>query len=137
MTRIFADTSYWLALLNPEDELHPSAVILARKFSSAKIVTSEMVFVEVLNSFSKRGPYLRKAAAQAVEALRRNRSVIVWPQTSEQFEAGLNLYDQASDKAWSITDCASFQIMQAERISVALTHDYHFAQAGYDVLLQG
>jgi predicted nucleic acid-binding protein len=30
MKRIFADTSYWIALLNPRDELHHGAVAAAQ-----------------------------------------------------------------------------------------------------------
>ncbi len=31
MKRVFADTSYWIALFNPRDELHGRAVAAARK----------------------------------------------------------------------------------------------------------
>ncbi|MGC2421009.1 MAG: hypothetical protein WA405_05095 [Candidatus Acidiferrales bacterium] len=41
-----------------------------------------------------------------------------------------------SDKSWSFTDCASISIMAAEGIHAALTHDKHFAQAGFEVLLR-
>lgn len=132
---LFADSSYWIALLNPSDELHSKAINLAQRFSAAAIVTSEMVLVEVLNSFSNRGPHLRKLVGNAVEALLRNRSVTVVPHTSEHFKIAMQLYVRMVDKSWSVTDCASFEIMQAERISAALTHDRHFAQAGYDVLM--
>lgn len=135
MTRVFADTSYWIALLNSRDELHGNAVALARKFASATVVTSEMVCVELLNSFSNGGPRLRRIVAQAVDALRSNARVVVWPQSTEQFRAALEQYGQVADKAWSVTDCASFQIMRVEEISAALTHDRHFGQAGFDVLL--
>ena len=135
MNRVFADASYWIALLNPQDELHERAVTLAQEFSTATIVTSEMVLVEVLNSFSRRGRFLRGAAAQAVRAIMKNRGVVVWPQTTQQLQDALVKYEQAGDKTWSVTDCASFQIMQTERISDALTHDRHFAQADYGVLM--
>lgn len=45
MMRIFADTSYWIALFNPRDQLHSKAVTAAQKYSNDKIVTSEMVLV--------------------------------------------------------------------------------------------
>jgi len=67
MTPLFADTSYWVALLNPDDELHSKAAVLAQRFSSASVVTSEMVLVEVLNSFSRRGSHLRQVAGKAVQ----------------------------------------------------------------------
>jgi len=35
-----------------------------------------------------------------------------------------------------LTDCASFLILEAEGIESALTHDQHFAQAGFQALLR-
>jgi predicted nucleic acid-binding protein len=46
------------------------------------------------------------------------------------------LYQQASDKNWSITDCASFVLMRQNNISDALTYDHHFEQAGFRALLR-
>lgn len=136
MRRVFADTSYWIALLNPRDELHEKARAVSQSNSFDEIVTSEMVLAELLNGFSERGPRLRQAAARAVEGLRGNRAVVVFPQTSEQFEEALTRYGNIDDKTWSLTDCASFSIMEAEKIHAALTYDRHFAQAGFEALLR-
>jgi predicted nucleic acid-binding protein len=57
MRRVFADTGYWVALLNPQDELHQKARELSNQIDSLYIVTSEMVLAEVLNDFSKRGSF--------------------------------------------------------------------------------
>lgn len=57
-------------------------------------------------------------------------------ETPEQFENALQRYRQATDKSWSLTDCASFGIMDDERIRAALTYDKHFTQAGYEALLR-
>jgi predicted nucleic acid-binding protein len=32
-----------------------------------------------------------------------------------------------ADKSWSLTDCASFLIMEEENLTAALTHDRHFS----------
>jgi predicted nucleic acid-binding protein len=135
MTRLFADTSYWIALLNPDDELHSKAAVLAQRFSSAGVVTSEMVLVEVLNSFSRHGSHLRHAAGKAVQGILGTRNLTVIAQTSEHFRDAIEVYMRAADKSWSLTDCASFEIMRAERLSEALTHDRHFGQAGFKVLM--
>ena len=58
------------------------------------------------------------------------------PQTSDQFERALSRYEERIDKDWSLTDCASFLIMEAEGMGAALTHDQHFAQAGFQALLR-
>jgi predicted nucleic acid-binding protein len=79
---------------------------------------------------------LREAIASMVQKLRQSRNVIVVPQTFEQFQSALRRYRQAADKSWSLTDCASFQAMEGEDIKAALTHDQHFAQAGFETLLR-
>lgn len=53
MRRVFADTGYWVALLNPRDELHQKARELPKAMGLLYIFTSEMVLAEVLNDFSK------------------------------------------------------------------------------------
>ena len=135
MRQVFADTGYGIAPVNPRDQIHAKAVRVTQQVSSARIVTSEMVLAEVLNSFSDAGP-LRQAVGSMVQKLRNNRDVIIVPQTSEQFESALRRYKQATDKSWSLTDCASFQVMEAEQMQAALTHDQHFAQAGFETLLR-
>jgi len=135
MRRVFADTSYWIALVNPRDQIHAKAVRVTQQISPVRILTSEMVLAEVLNSFSDGGP-LRHAVGGMVQKLSSNWDVVIVPQTSEQFETALRRYKQAADKSWSLTDCASFQVMEAEEIQAALTHDQHFAQAGFAALLR-
>jgi len=135
MRRVFADASYWSALVNPRDQRHAKAVSVTQQLFSVRILTSEMVLTEVLNSFSDGGP-LRRAVGSMIERLRSNRDVIVVPQTSQQFDSALRRYKQAVDKSWSLTDCASFEAMETEQIQAALTHDQHFAQAGFEVLLR-
>ncbi len=135
MRQVFADTGYWIALVNPRDQLHAKAVSVTQQLSAMRIWTSEMVLVEVLNSFSDGGP-LRQAVSSMVQKLRSNRDVVIVPQTSEQFESALRRYKQAADKSWSLTDCASFEAMEAEQIGAALTHDQHFVQAGLEALLR-
>jgi uncharacterized protein len=40
MERVFADTGYWIALLNPHDDLHPKASASSREYNPSQIVTS-------------------------------------------------------------------------------------------------
>jgi hypothetical protein len=41
-----------------------------------------------------------------------------------------------ADKNWSLTDCASCSTLEEEQFSAELTHDRHFAQAGFPTLLR-
>jgi predicted nucleic acid-binding protein len=95
-----------------------------------------MVLTEFLNSFSNYGPRLRQAAARAVASLRETAQIVIVPQTSHLFEKAPKRYQDMTDKSWSLTDCASFLIMEEERLTAALTHDRHFAQAGFHTLLR-
>ena len=134
MKRIFADTSYWMGLVNPRDQIHHKAMSVSRQLSSESLLTTEMVLVEVLNSFSD--SLYREAVGRMVASLRQDPSLTIVPQTRDQFASALQHYRQAADKGWSLTDCASFQVMEAEQIRAALTHDQHFAQAGFETLLR-
>ncbi|MBD2542559.1 type II toxin-antitoxin system VapC family toxin [Planktothricoides raciborskii] len=123
MRRVFADTGYWVALLNPRDELHQTARDLSQKMGAIYIFTSEMVLAEVLNDFSKRGEFFRGAAIELIESLYSHPNVTVVKQSSSQFQDGLLLYKQRPDKEWSITDCVSFKIMEAYGITEAFAYD--------------
>lgn len=136
MRIVFADTGYWVALLNSHDDLHDKAIKLSKEIQPAHIVTSEMVLTEVLNDFSKRGENLRLAAVSLIKHLREHSNTTIIPQTSKQFDDALTLYEQRLDKAWSQTDCVSFKIMEEEMIVDALAYDKHFAQAGYIALMR-
>jgi uncharacterized protein len=133
-TSVFADTGYWVALLDPKDQLHSSAIEVSRTLGKRRIVTSEMVLAEFLNLLAV--PALREQAGEAVEQLLRNPNVEVIPQTGLQFRDALTFYRMRPDKAWSLTDCASFVIMQQRNLKEALAFDHHFEQAGFVALLR-
>jgi uncharacterized protein len=136
MRAVFADTGYWVAVIHPHDGLHERAMAVSRELGQCAIVTSEMVLVEVLNMFSSRGEHLRDAAARTVQAITSDPTIEVVPQTRQLFRDALILYQSRADKAWSLTDCASFVIMKGRRIDEALTDDQHFTQNGYKALLK-
>ena len=136
MRKIFADTGYWIALLNPDDSLHTKARESAVSLVSTPLVTSEMVFAELLNSFSSKGKVYREKASRFIEYSFENPEIEIIVQTDEIFKAALGLYKQRTDKAWSHTDCSSFYIMQKYKITQALAYDKHFEQAGFVALLR-
>ena len=136
MRTVFADTGYWVALLNSYDELHDKAIELSKSLDPIHIVTSEMVLTEVLNDFSKRGDYLRQAATKLIDRIQENSNITVVSQTSQQFKQGLELSKNRLDKNWSLTDCVSFKIMEEMGIYEAPAYDKHFEQAGYKALLR-
>lgn len=136
MPSVFVDTDYWVASISPKDGLHQKAIAVSGSLGSYTLVTSEMVLAEVLNMFAKRGVHLREMAVDAVEAITTNPQIDVEPQTRRLFRDALSLYGQRLDKDWSLTDCASYVIMQKRHIGEALTHDHHFEQMGHKALLR-
>jgi uncharacterized protein len=135
MRRVFADAFYWVALVNRKDQWHARVVKVALSLRQVMIVTTEDVFDEFLAHFSEHGPSLRGLAAGTVDALLANPSVIVRPQSHQSFLDGLALYKGRLDKGYSLTDCISMQAMRQEGITDVLTHDGHFAQEGFALLL--
>jgi len=89
-----------------------------------------------VNHFSKRGNFLRYAAANLIESLQENPTITIISQTDIIFQQALILYKQRPDQAWSHTDCSSFCIMQQQNILEALAYDKHFEQAGFIALLR-
>ena len=136
MRVVFADTGYWIALLNPNDELHEKALTIRKDLGEAQIVTSEMVLVEVLNYAAGRGLPIRGAAADLTDTLWDDPSVEIVRQTSRQFELAVEMYHCRLDHRWSLTDCASFLVMEERNINEALAYDRDFEQAGFLALLR-
>ena len=136
MREVFADSGYLVAMYDPRDVLHQKALNITAQLGSVLIVTSEMVLVEFLNHVSKGGQLVRRKAADAERAMRANPNIHIEPQTGLMFRAAADLYANRLDQRWSVTDCASFLIMEERGITDALAHDHDFVQAGFRALLR-
>jgi predicted nucleic acid-binding protein len=136
MRVVFADTSYWFALVFPRDHLHSIALDAVHQLGQHRVVTSEMVVTEFLNSVSGAGRHHRDFAIGLVDAILGDARVLMVPSTPDLFRSSFTLYRDRPDKSWSLTDCASFVIMDERGIKEALTHDRHFEQQGYRALLR-
>lgn len=136
MSVVFADSGYWVALINPLDGLRPVARRVSEDLGPIEIVTSEMVLVEVLNHFCRLGPHLRGAAVDAIGAMVDDPKVEVVELTSSFFNSALVRYASRPDQRWSLVDCSSFVLMEERGIRDALAHDVDFVQAGFNALLR-
>jgi uncharacterized protein len=135
MTRIFADAVYWVAMANRKDQWYAKVVTAIRSLGQATLVTTEEVLDEFLAHYSGHGRVLRNLAATTVEKATANPLVIVRPQSHHTFLDGLALYKARPDKEYSLTDCISMETMRDEGITEILTHDNHFTQEGFTILL--
>lgn len=81
-------------------------------------VTSEMVLTELLNALCSRGQFLRQSAIRLTRDLRNDENTLIIAQTSEQFDRAFDFYQRRLDKGYSLTDCASIEIMRQLEIVV-------------------
>jgi len=132
---IFADAVYWIALTNPNDQWHETAVAARTEHSTAELVTTEDVLVEVLTYFGGYGPDVRRTAARVVRTILEDSGVEIVPHDSNTFAEGLALYESRLDKSYSMVDCISMQVMWNRDLQNVLTHDQHVQQEGFNVLL--
>ncbi len=132
MNAVFADTFYFLALLNDRDAAHPKAVQFDS--SAQELITTAWVLTEVGDALS--APENRPAFLQLLETLQDSPDARIIGPTDALFRRGVELFRQRLDKEWSLTDCISFVAMKDERITDALTGDRHFEQAGFRTLLK-
>lgn len=98
-------------------------------------VTTESVLIEVLNYLGEYGERFRIRPAQMIQTVVNSSELEVIEQTRESFLAGVELYEARPDKGYSLTDCISMNLMRERDISEILTHDHHFTQEGFTILL--
>jgi hypothetical protein len=133
--RLFLDAGYALARFNPRDQFHSVAVKLGPIVDeSRELWTTDAVLLEICAGFS--APVERETA------------IILWDQFQsgdpryrvahagpENLDRAMTLFRSRMDKAWSLTDCLSFVVMEQEALTDALTADQHFVQAGFRALM--
>jgi predicted nucleic acid-binding protein len=132
MKRTFADTFFFLALENPRDEAHQTALSASGQ-RAGRLVTTQWVLMEVADAFA--APGSRQRFLNLISALQSDPDVVIVPADDGLFQRGVELYRQRPDKDWPLTDCVSFVVMQDQDIREALTGDVHFEQAGFVALL--
>lgn len=131
--RLFLDTAFIQALLNPRDDYHNQAKQLFPRIRAASEVwITEAIFVEVGNALSALN---RSGAVQFIQQCYRTDNINVVSVDTEVLMQALTLYQSRTDKAWGLTDCISFVVMQQNNLAEAVTGDRHFVQAGFRALM--
>ena len=132
MQEYFADAWFFIAIADRFDQHNAAARRLEAYLGRHPVVTHDAVLSEVLAYFSGAGAFSRrKAVAVARDALRDFR---VTPADRDLFGAGLDLYARRVDKAYSLVDCMSMELMRRRGITHVLTNDHHFRQEGFTVV---
>jgi len=130
MSSVFVDTSFYIAFLSPRDKWHQEAV---RTGGNPKdtMITTEFILVELGNHLCT--PAQRHTATEFISMLYADKKTHIIPASSSLLKSGIALFNQRTDKSWSLTDCISFAVMQEQGIQRAFSCDHHFLQAGFRV----
>ena len=134
MRTVFADTFYFLALLNPADSAHGKAVSFTSG-NAVRMLTTVWVLIELADGLAK-SPRGRSEFLATLGDLQADEDATIVPCDAALLADGIDLYRQRPDKKWSLTDCISFVVMTRAGIAEALTGDHHFEQAGFVALLK-
>lgn len=133
MKRVFVDSFYFFALLNPRDAAHERALRISQQHTGP-LLTTIWVLVELADGLARTDR--RHLFRKVMRDLAANPDNQIASFDAELWRKGIDLYDARPDKQWSLTDCLSFTVMQAESVTDALTGDRHFEQAGFRALLK-
>ena len=134
MKAVFADTSYYLALVNSLDHRHSAACQWTSKFSGTSVTTA-WVIAELANAMCQVAN--RPFFLSLLRDLQNDVRVTIVPAAKDIFDRGLELYSRRPDKDWSLTDCISFLVMEDRGLTDAAALDRHFSQAGFTILIPG
>jgi uncharacterized protein len=133
MSRVFVDTWFYLAALNPADPNHARS-LAASGVERRHRVTTDWVLVEVGDALCRHGN--REVFSRFYQWLHGHTGTTIIPATRQLLSEGVQLFRHRRDKTWPLTDCISFVVMEDEGMRDALTGDQHFEQAGFTALLK-
>jgi predicted nucleic acid-binding protein len=132
MSRVFADTHFYIALLSVRDADHDRAGRFLDQTEVTQVVTTVGVLLELADGMA--GANARERCSLFIEQLRTSPTTKIVSMSDDLLERGLSLYRDRPDKEWSLTDCISFVVMGQENLREAPTGDRHFEQAGFTPL---
>ena len=126
---VFADTSFFIALLDDGDDMHVDAVVRWRRVAEERlpVVTSNYVVVESCAVLQRHIGVLavRRLVRQVLDPV-----VVHWV-TKEEHERATEALLVADRRQLSIIDCTSFEMMRRLEVRECLAFDRHFAEQGF------
>lgn len=133
----FVDTGGWAAWANGRDVFHAQARAQLDETWQAggRLVTTNWVLCE-LTALFVRMRIDKPSQIQFFDDLALDPDVVVVVIDPAFEAAAWTLWRSRPDKDWTLCDCASFEVMQARRLTEAVTTDHHFEQAGFTRLLR-
>ena len=132
--KTFADAVYWIALFNPRDQWRAKALQFGEPADN-RLVTTDDILIETLNYFAESGEYFRRTLCKQIENVLLEPNIEIVEASHELFLNAFQLYSNRLDKGYSLTDCISMNLCRERGITDVLTHDDHFRQEGFNILL--
>lgn len=127
--KLLADTSALLPLYRSEDRDHRVAVDFVRGNPKARFFTTELILAELATRLRARaGP--KRAVAIVRELLKSQRYELLFLDR-ELFQAALTRLERYDDKRLSLTDCASFEVIERLKLDGAFAFDADFRDCGF------
>lgn len=129
MSRVFVDTSAFIALLVPSDDAHGEAKTAfdGLRGRLAQLVTTSYVLVETYALLGRRfGP-------AAVASFRTNFAPlldVVWVR-AELHDRGVDLLQRSNSQTLSLVDTVSFLTIRDLRLRDVFAFDRHFVSEGF------
>jgi predicted nucleic acid-binding protein len=131
--RLFLDTAFIQALLNPRDDYHQQArQLFPRIRVASEVWITEAILVEVGNALSALN---RNGAVQFIQGCYSTDNIKVVNVDTTLLMQAIALYQARADKSWGLTDCISFIVMRQQNLTDSVTSDRHFLQAGFRILM--
>ena len=128
--KVFADTNFYVAMLNSRDQYHARAMAYTSN-TTDRIVTSDFVLLEVANFHTK--PADRPVFVSFLTLLRHHPRTTIVSANTNWMQRGIDLFAKRLDKEWSLTDCITFEMMSDLGLTHGLTADHHIIQAGFTI----
>ena len=127
--KLLADTSALLALFFRDDRDHRAAAGFVRKSPQARFLMSELIVSEVITRLRARVG-AERAVAVANELLRSERYELLFIDEAV-LRGALARMGRFADKRLSLTDCASFEVMDRLGLEAAFSFDRDFRDCGF------
>jgi len=136
MINIFVDTFAFISLFNEDDHYHKKSSEINNYYLEHGVyyVTTNFVLDESITLLRR---YLNHSAVVQFYKTVKSSNVFEFIHITEHIEnTAWNIFEKYSDKDFSFTDCTSFAVMNDNKINKVFTHDHHFEQMGFEILIK-
>lgn len=129
----FADTSWWVALVLPDDTRHREAsAMLARVGNSEQVLTTNLIVGETWTFLRRKDSHRTSVGfLDRVEVLKSARRLTVHTVTGDEESRAWRWLRRHDEREYSFVDATSFEVMRVRRLREALAFDNDFAAAGF------